>query len=123
MTGGRQAAMHYLATDPPASERAGRVPALADGQSGRFSYQFAIDLRRAPVALSVSAQSNGVFEAHRTDNTARSPSAPTVAEPLIGSTLIPLTFNEIRHLFAQLITNAIHTIDHCLHWSTWRRRH
>jgi SRSO17 transposase len=38
-------------------------------------------------------------------------------------TLIPLTFNEIRRLFARLITNTIHTIDHWLHWSTWRRRH
>ncbi len=38
-------------------------------------------------------------------------------------TLIPLTFNEIRRLFARLIINAIHTIDHRLHWSTWRRRH
>ena len=26
--------------------------------------------------------------------------------------LIPLTFNEIRRLFARLITNTIHTIDH-----------
>jgi SRSO17 transposase len=38
-------------------------------------------------------------------------------------TLIALTFNEIRRLFARLITNTIHTIDHWLHWSTWRRRH
>jgi SRSO17 transposase len=38
-------------------------------------------------------------------------------------TLIPLTFNEIRRLFARLITNTIHTINHWLHWSTWRRRH
>jgi SRSO17 transposase len=38
-------------------------------------------------------------------------------------TLIPLTFNEIRRLFARLITNSVHTIKHWLHWSTWRRRH
>jgi SRSO17 transposase len=38
-------------------------------------------------------------------------------------TLIPLTFNEIRRLFARTIANTIHTIDHWLHWSTWRRRH
>jgi hypothetical protein len=38
-------------------------------------------------------------------------------------TLIPLTFNEIRRLFARMISNTIHTIDHWLHWSTWRRRH
>jgi SRSO17 transposase len=37
--------------------------------------------------------------------------------------LIPLTLNEIRRLFTRLITNTIHTIDHWLHWSTWRRRH
>jgi hypothetical protein len=37
--------------------------------------------------------------------------------------LIPLTFNEIRRLFARLITNTAHTIDHWLHWSDWRRRH
>ena len=38
-------------------------------------------------------------------------------------TLIPLTVNEIRHLFAKLITNTVHTITHWLHWSSWRRRH
>lgn len=38
-------------------------------------------------------------------------------------TLIPLTLNEIRNLFARTITNTIHTIDHWLHWSNWRRRH
>jgi hypothetical protein len=37
--------------------------------------------------------------------------------------MIPLTFNEIRRLFARLITNTIHTIDHWLHWLAWRRRH
>jgi hypothetical protein len=37
--------------------------------------------------------------------------------------LIPLTLNEIRRLFARMITNTIHTIDHWLHWSAWRRRH
>ncbi len=37
--------------------------------------------------------------------------------------LIPLTFNEIRRLFSRLISNTIHTIDHWLHWSNWRRRH
>lgn len=37
--------------------------------------------------------------------------------------LIPLTFNEIRRLFARAIANTVHTIDHWLHWSTWRRRH
>jgi len=34
-----------------------------------------------------------------------------------------LAFNEIRRLFTGLITNTVHTIDHWLHWSAWRRRH
>jgi SRSO17 transposase len=38
-------------------------------------------------------------------------------------TRIPLTFNEIRRLFARLITNTVATISHWLHWSNWRRRH
>ena len=32
-------------------------------------------------------------------------------------TLIPLTVNEIRHLFAKLITNTVRTISYWLHWS------
>jgi SRSO17 transposase len=37
--------------------------------------------------------------------------------------LIPLTVNEIRHLFAKLITRAAFSITHWLHWSAWRRQH
>jgi hypothetical protein len=37
--------------------------------------------------------------------------------------LIALTVNEIRHLFAKLITNRIRGINHWLHWSEWRRQH
>jgi integrase/recombinase XerD len=37
--------------------------------------------------------------------------------------LIPLTLNEIRRLFAKLISNTIHPISHWLAWSQWRRRH
>jgi hypothetical protein len=37
--------------------------------------------------------------------------------------LIPLTVKEIRHLFAKLIANTVHTIDHWLAWSQWRRHH
>jgi hypothetical protein len=37
--------------------------------------------------------------------------------------LIALTVNEIRHLFAKLITNTIRSITHWLHWSGWRRLH
>jgi SRSO17 transposase len=37
--------------------------------------------------------------------------------------LIALTVNEIRHLFAKLITNSIRGVNHWLHWSGWRRQH
>lgn len=37
--------------------------------------------------------------------------------------LIPLTANEIRHLFTQLVNHTQHGIRHLLHWSRWRRRH
>jgi SRSO17 transposase len=37
--------------------------------------------------------------------------------------LIPLTVKEIRHLFAKLIANTVHTISHWLIWSQWRRCH
>jgi len=37
--------------------------------------------------------------------------------------LIPLSFNEIRRMFAKLIANTIHPISHWLAWSNWRRRH
>jgi SRSO17 transposase len=36
--------------------------------------------------------------------------------------LIPLTGNEIQHLFTALI-NPIHDLAHRLRWSQWRRRH
>ena len=38
-------------------------------------------------------------------------------------TLIPLTVNEIRRLFAKLIANTVHTISHWLASSRWRRKH
>lgn len=37
--------------------------------------------------------------------------------------LIPLTCNEIQHLFTTLVTQPIHTVMHRLRWSAWRRRH
>lgn len=40
-----------------------------------------------------------------------------------GDDLIPLTVNEIHHLFTKLITNTLRTITYWLHWSHWRRRH
>jgi hypothetical protein len=40
--------------------------------------------------------------------------------PHADDELIPLTVNEIRHLFAKLITNTVHAISYWLHWSTWR---
>lgn len=44
-------------------------------------------------------------------------------QPSPDQTLISLTVPEIRRLFAKLIANTIHTIDHWLAWSYWRRRH
>jgi SRSO17 transposase len=38
-------------------------------------------------------------------------------------TLIPLTVNEIRYLFAKLITTTVRNITYWLHWSAWRRQH
>jgi SRSO17 transposase len=43
--------------------------------------------------------------------------------PATDDELVPLTVNEIRHLFAKLITNTVRTVSNWLHWSTWRRRH
>lgn len=43
--------------------------------------------------------------------------------PAPGKDLIPLTVKEIRHLFAKMIANTVHTISHWLHWSDWRRHH
>lgn len=48
---------------------------------------------------------------------AKSPSLPG---------LIPLTANEIRHLFTRLLDltrDNRHDAKHLLHWSRWRRRH
>ena len=39
--------------------------------------------------------------------------------PVATQTLIPLSVNEIRHLFAKLITNTVRTISYWLHWSQW----
>jgi hypothetical protein len=46
------------------------------------------------------------------------------ARPQTADThLIPLTVNEIRRLFAKLITTAAHTVGRWLAWSRWRRLH
>lgn len=37
--------------------------------------------------------------------------------------LVPLSINEIRRLLAKLVINTVHTVDHWLGWSNWRRRH
>ena len=37
--------------------------------------------------------------------------------------LIPLTCNEIQHLFTTLLARPTHDLPHRLRWSTWRRRH
>jgi hypothetical protein len=43
--------------------------------------------------------------------------------PMTGRTLVCLSVNEIRHLFAKLITAVIRSVNYWLHWSAWRRRH
>src|SRR5690606_31404128 len=48
------------------------------------------------------------------------------AQPSTGDTgqlLVPLSINEIRRLFAKLVINTVHTLEHWLGWSRWRRRH
>jgi SRSO17 transposase len=37
--------------------------------------------------------------------------------------LIPMTCNELQHLFAELLTQPIGDLAHRLRWSLWRRRH
>ncbi|MFJ9012568.1 IS701 family transposase [Streptomyces canus] len=37
--------------------------------------------------------------------------------------LIPITCNEIQHLFTTLVTQPVHPAAHRLRWSAWRRRH
>ena len=37
--------------------------------------------------------------------------------------LIPLTCNEIQHLFAAIVAAAVADAGHRLRWSWWRRRH
>jgi SRSO17 transposase len=37
--------------------------------------------------------------------------------------LIPLTCNEIQHLFAALVARPVEDLSHRLRWSAWRRRH
>ncbi len=50
----------------------------------------------------------------RTDEHARNP-AP--------DGLVPLSCNEIQHLFIALVVQPLHHIAHRLGWSDWRRRH
>ncbi len=40
-----------------------------------------------------------------------------------GDGPIPLSVNEIRRLFTTLINTTIHTVEHRLRWSLWRRSH
>jgi SRSO17 transposase len=37
--------------------------------------------------------------------------------------LVPLSCNEVQHLFAALAARPVHDPDHRWRWSTWRRRH
>jgi SRSO17 transposase len=41
----------------------------------------------------------------------------------LAGDLIPLTVNEIRHLFAKLVLTPTRTATYWLTWSDWRRRH
>jgi SRSO17 transposase len=43
--------------------------------------------------------------------------------PPPGSGLIPLTCNEVQHLFAALVARPVEDVGHRLRWSAWRRRH
>jgi hypothetical protein len=49
-----------------------------------------------------------------------------VTERICGpspSELIPLTCNEVQHLFAALVARPVEDLGHRLRWSVWRRRH
>jgi SRSO17 transposase len=39
------------------------------------------------------------------------------------SGLVPLTCNEVQHLFAALLARPVGDVGHRLRWSVWRRRH
>jgi hypothetical protein len=39
------------------------------------------------------------------------------------SGLVPLTCNEVQHLFAALLARFVGDVGHRLRWSVWRRRH
>jgi hypothetical protein len=39
------------------------------------------------------------------------------------SGLVPLTCNEVQHLFAALVARPVKDLGHRLRWSLWRRRH
>jgi SRSO17 transposase len=39
------------------------------------------------------------------------------------SGLVPLTCNEVQHLFAALVARPVEDLGHRLRWSIWRRRH
>jgi SRSO17 transposase len=41
----------------------------------------------------------------------------------VDQQMVPLSINEIRRLLAKLVINAVHSLDHWLGWSQWRRRH
>jgi hypothetical protein len=43
--------------------------------------------------------------------------------PAATGGLIPLTCNELQHLFAALVARPVDDLSHRLRWSTWRRRH
>lgn len=58
---------------------------------------------------------------HGTDTQAGRPTHPDEAPPADPG-LIPLTVAEVKRLF-NAVTRHPPTLEHTLHWSTWRRRH
>ena len=42
---------------------------------------------------------------------------------LVPPGLVPVTCNEVQHLFAALVAHPVEDLGHRLRWSVWRRRH
>jgi hypothetical protein len=91
-------------TQPPTCFQTGKTIGLDEPQVRRWDswYRHTTLVMLAQAILTVIA-------AHERDNH--------------DQALIPLTFNEIRRLFAKLIANSVHPINHRLRWSWWRRLH
>ena len=73
----------------------------------------------AMAALAVVAVT--AAHARTNDGLAPPPTSPDQAPPADPG-LIPLTVAEVKRL-VNLLTRTWHSIEHHLHWHTWRRRH